>query len=330
MSAENHRVRALALMSGGLDSQLAVCLLRQQGVEVHAITFESPFFSSLRATKAAEQLDLPLRVINFTPDIVRLLEGPEHGFGSQMNPCIDCHIQMLRRAGDVLEDEGFDFLCTGEVANQRPMSQSLKTLELVARASGRETLVVRPLSAKRLPETEPERRGWIDRERLLDIEGRSRKPQMQLAERLGLRDYPTPAGGCLLTEPNFCVRLRDLATHEGLQGERNLALLRIGRHFRLSQSTKFVVGRNEKDNAVLEGTAELYDLLLKTEGVPGPTGLLPFTAAESEIQTAAAICARYSDCPREKEAVVRLRSSRGTKRLEVTPASSEESEQLRI
>lgn len=330
MSDENKKIRALALLSGGLDSQLAVCLLRRQGIDVHAVTFESPFFSSARAQKAAEQLDLPLQILNFTPDIVKLLQKPEHGFGSQMNPCIDCHIQMLRRAGERMADDDFHFLCTGEVANQRPMSQSIQNLKLVARCASPEERIVRPLSAKRLPETEPERRGWVDRSRLLDIQGRSRKPQMQLAEQFGLRDYPTPAGGCLLTEPNFCVRLRDLAEHEGLHGERNLDLLRIGRHFRISDGTKFVVGRNEKDNAMLEGTAELYDLLLKTEGVPGPTGLLPFTAAERDIQLAAAICARYSDCPGDKATVVRLRSSRGIKRLEITPATAEETERLRV
>jgi hypothetical protein len=247
-----------------------------------------------------------------------------------MNPCIDCHARMLRRAGELMEDGGFHFLATGEVLNERPMSQTRPSLATVARDSGYAGRIVRPLSAKLLEETLPERRGWVDRERLLDIEGRGRKRQLEMAEHYALRNVPTPAGGCALTEPNFCKRLRDLKDHEGLNGERSLVLLRYGRHFRLADNLKVIVGRDENDNAELEGTAELYELILKVEGYPGPTALLPFTAQEWQIRKAAEICARYSDCAPGMEVTVRVRSSRGIQRVSVTPADREETDRLRI
>ncbi|MBN1671420.1 MAG: tRNA 4-thiouridine(8) synthase ThiI [Kiritimatiellae bacterium] len=330
METGNERIRALCLLSGGLDGQLAICVLKEQGIEVQAVTFESPFFSGAKAKAAADQLGVTHHLIGFTGDIVQILKGPKHGFGANLNPCIDCHIQMLRRAGALMTELGFHFLATGEVLNQRPMSQNPQALALVARESGCEEVLVRPLSATRLPETEPERRGWVDRGKLLGLEGRMRKPQLELAEKYRLKDFPSPAGGCLLTEPNFCIRLKDLMTHEGLNGTRNIELLRIGRHLRLSPTIKLIVGRNERDNAALEGAAELYDLLLKTEGVPGPTGLLPLTACEAEIELAAAICARYSDSSPEKAVTVRVRSTRGTKRLEVRPCQAEQADSYRI
>ena len=179
-------------------------------------------------------------------------------------------------------------------------------------------------------ETTPEKNGWVNREELLDIQGRGRKRQLSLAQHYGLQDIPSPAGGCLLTEPGFCRRLKDLKDHEGLKGIRSVELLRIGRHFRLSDDVKMIIGRDESDNTILEGTAELYDLILKVEGVPGPVGLLPFTATDSHIRNGAEICARYSDCPAERKATVRIRSSRGIRKLEVMPATAEESDQLRI
>jgi len=330
MDESKERIRALCLLSGGLDSQLAVCVLRDQQIDVQAVTFESPFFSADRARTAATQLGVVSHVIDFTPDIVGILKDPPHGFGSQLNPCIDCHTRMILKAGQLMEDEGLHFLATGEVLNQRPMSQNKESLAVVGKDSGYGGRLVRPLSAQLLPETEPERNGWVARDKLLRLEGRNRKPQLQLAAHYGLTNFPSPAGGCLLTEPNFCTRLRDLMEHGGLNGRRNIELLRTGRHIRLSPSTKLVVGRNEKDNAMLEGTAELYELLIKTEGVPGPTGLLPFTATEDEIRLGAAVCARYSDAPTGESIVVRIRSSRGTRRLDVVPSTAEETDKLRI
>jgi len=327
---DGRRVRALILMSGGLDSLLAVCLLRQQGIDVHAVVFESPFFDSGAARRASVTLDIPLRAIDFTGEIVALLHEAKHGFGSCMNPCIDCHAHMLRRAGQLMEEEGFDFLCTGEVLNERPMSQSRKSMDIVARDSGYEGKVLRPLSARLLPPTEAEKLGWVDREALGAISGRSRKPQLAMAVQYGLTDIPTPAGGCRLTEPNFCRRLQDLKEHEGLHGVRSIRLLRFGRHFRLSENLKLIVGRNEKDNAVLEGCAELYDLVLKTEDVPGPTGLLPFTAQEADVELAASICARYSDALPGERVTIRVRSPRDSRRIHALAADPAGIESLRV
>lgn len=323
-------IRALCLFSGGLDSQLAVCVLRDQGIDVHGVLFESPFFAVAAARTAAADLGLPIFEVNFSRDIIGLLDNPPHGFGACLNPCIDCHALMLRRAGELMEEQGFHFLATGEVLDERPMSQNRQSLRIVARDSGYEDRVLRPLSARRLPETLPERRGWVDRSRLLAWRGRGRKEQLLAAEAYRLRSYPAIAGGCRLTEPNFCRRLKDLKRHEGLDGERSIELLRYGRHLRLSDRVKLIVGRNENDNAVLEGRAELYDLVLRVEGVPGPIGLLPLTAGADQLHFAAAVCARYSDVSPGAPATVRVRSARGVGRLEVVPAQQDEVERCLI
>jgi hypothetical protein len=223
----------------------------------------------------------------------------------------------------MMEDLGFDFISTGEVLNQRPMSQNRKSLTIVADDSGYEDVIVRPLSAKLLPETRPEREGLLDRSRLLGLSGRSRKPQMALAKQYGITDYPSPAGGCRLTEPNFCRRLEDLKIHEGISGVRSLALLRYGRHFRLSDDIKLIVGRHQQDNLYLEETAECYDLVLNLEDIPGPSALLPISAGEEHILQAAGICARYGDAEPGREATVCVRSSQGLRRIRVKPLPPE-------
>lgn len=285
--------RALVLMSGGLDSRLAVCVLRDQGIEVTGLSFTSPFFGSANAEQAAGLLGVPLIVEDFTGDIVSLVEHPPHGFGSYMNPCIDCHTAMLRRAGRIMERDGFQLVATGEVLNQRPMSQNRRSLEIVARGSGCGDRVLRPLSAKLLPETEPERLGWVDRERLLALEGRSRRPQFALAERFGLKDWPEAAGGCKLTEPNFSGRLRDLRKHEGLKDIDAIRLLKLGRHFRLGPSVRAVIGRDAQDNAALEQAATDAYVVLQPVDVPGPTALIAAGAGEADVLRAAGIAARY-------------------------------------
>ena len=229
-SSSSSGIRALCLFSGGLDSQLAVCLLRDQGLAVEGLAFRSLFFDAGKAERAADRLVLPLAVEEFTPALLKLIERPRHGFGAGLNPCIDCHIAMARRAGELMRERGFRFVATGEVLNQRPMSQHRQALEQVALESGLGGLLLRPLSAQRLPETEPERLGWVDRSRLLDFHGRSRKPQMDLARRFGIAEYPQPAGGCLLTDPLYGRRLRELKAREGLT-ETGIRRLRLGRHF---------------------------------------------------------------------------------------------------
>ncbi len=289
---------ALGLLSGGLDSQLAVRVLQRQGIPVRAVVFDSPFYSVGAAVEAAAALDVPLRIYDFTEDIIALLENPPHGFGKCVNPCIDCHALMLRRAGGLLEEEGCRFLFTGEVLNERPMSQTRRAMRIVAAESDFGDLVLRPLSALALPPTRPEREGWVDRAQLLELSGRRRTVQFTLAKEFGLQSYPSPAGGCLLTEPTFCARLQELRGHEGLGDRMQVRRLRLGRHFRLSTGDKFVLGRDEADNASLAATVTAADAVLVLDGGRnGPTGLLPSVAGEDAFREAAAITAFYGKCP---------------------------------
>ncbi len=265
--------RGLSLLSGGLDSQLAVRVLERAGAVVEGVCFVTPFFSSCAAERAAAALGVKLHLIDFTDDEISLVENPPHGFGGAMNPCIDCHATMIRRAGEMMRSLGYDFVATGEVAGQRPMSQNMQSLATVAKASGLEGRLVRPLSALLLEPTIPETEGLLDRTKLLDIRGRSRDRQIALAAEFGLTDYPSPAGGCKLTEEGYGRKLRDLLEHEGLRTRRLVELLSIGRHFRLPDGTGLVVGRDRVDNAVLRGEVAL-GRIIDSGALPGPTALL--------------------------------------------------------
>jgi tRNA U34 2-thiouridine synthase MnmA/TrmU len=288
------RAKALCLISGGLDSQLAACVLREQGVHVEGVAFSSPFFSPDAAIRAAKQLDIKLHVVDFTPHIAALLKNPPHGFGSCLNPCIDCHAAMVRKASEIMAREGFDFIATGEVLGQRPMSQRRDALNMVQKDSGIPGRLLRPLSAQLLPETEPETLGIVDRSRLLGLSGRNRKPQLEMAKRFGLVDFPTPAGGCLLTEPNYSRRLKSLMEHEGLDDERLLRLLAHGRHFRLDAGTLAIVGRNRGDNEFIRTAMRGGDALVKPVDKPGAT-VLAIQPAEADMPAILGLCAAYSD-----------------------------------
>ncbi|MBQ7666941.1 MAG: tRNA 4-thiouridine(8) synthase ThiI [Kiritimatiellae bacterium] len=304
--------RALCLCSGGLDSLLALCVLRDQGVEAEAVTFSSPFYADPGGVmRACEALGFKARVVDFTRDIVALLDNPPSGFGSCLNPCIDCHARMIARAWEIARDEGFDFVATGEVLGQRPMSQQRGPMNRVRNLSGAGANLLRPLSAKLMDETEPEKRGLVDRERLLDLQGRNRKPQMALAEKYGIRDYPPPAGGCKLTEPNFCRRLKNLMEHEGLEDMRLVSLLAHGRHFRLPGGTLLVLGRDKRDNEQIRAAMRGGDVSIRPVGVPGPTALA-VKAREADLEAARAVVASYSDgrgTPGASEAPVKLRQA---------------------
>lgn len=286
--------RGLSLNSGGLDSQLAICILREQGVEVEAITFASPFFTPEAGLASAKALGVPIHVIEFTDDLVPLLKSPPHGFGSAMNPCIDCHAAMIRRAAILMEEKQFDFIATGEVLGQRPMSQRRQSLDAVMRSADIGDRLLRPLSALLLPETEPERLGLVDRSKLLGLSGRTRKPQLELAKKFGLVNYPTPAGGCKLTESRFAQRLRNVKEHEGLDDTRLLTLLSYGRHFRLLGGTLAIAGRNKADNAALRAAMRGTDVLLWPANVPGAT-ILAIDAAEDDLPLLRRLCAAYAD-----------------------------------
>jgi tRNA-specific 2-thiouridylase len=315
--------RAIGLLSGGLDSILATRLLQDQGIEIVAVCFQTPFFNFLKAQRAAAQLKVPLRIIDISEEHLQLVRNPRYGYGRNMNPCIDCHILMLKRAGDLLERENFDFIFTGEVLGQRPMSQNKQVLQIVARDSGYEGLILRPLSAKLLPETLPEKEGKVHRGRLLNIRGRSRESQLTLAKQYGIGDFPGPAGGCLLTDPSFSRRLRDLLSHQGEVHIRDIELLQVGRHFRLDESTKVVIGRRKEENERLLELTHEGDVIIKVMDYPGPITLIPRGSPKSSIEIAASLCIRYSDAPNNIPILVLLEKDGEEERLEL-PACSQE------
>lgn len=288
-------MKALCIFSGGLDSLLAAELIRVQGISVQGLFFETPFFPSGRARKSASNIKLPLKVIDITKRHLEIVKSPRHGYGGNMNPCIDCHMLMLRKAAELLEAEGAGFVISGEVLGQRPMSQNRSSMNMVAAESGLGNLLLRPLSAKRLAPTVPEENGWVRRDLLMDIEGRSRKPQMALAEKLGIGDYPSPAGGCLLTEKAFSRRLRRLFSHSPHPDPSEIERLKLGRHFGLGPGTTLIVGRNKKENEALPPLIRTGDVVMKPVSVPGPTAILTGPVSSKLLDLATDITVAYSD-----------------------------------
>jgi len=297
-------ITGIGLLSGGLDSVLAARLLKDQGIRVIAVSFVTPFFGSEKAERAAEIIQIELRVVDITEVHLVMLKSPKHGYGKGMNPCIDCHTLMFHEAGKIMEEEGADFLFSGEVLGERPMSQNRQYLMVVARESGYEDLILRPLSARLLPKTLPEREGKVDRDRLLSISGRSRKPQMELAAYYGITEYQQPAGGCLLTSEGYVRKLRELMEYGGPLEVRDYQLLRCGRHFRLDTGEKVIVGRDQSENEKLLAVSGEADVILEVRDYPSPIALIPHGASEEVIAKAASICVRYSDAPANEEAVV--------------------------
>ena len=283
--------RGLSLLSGGLDSQLAVRVLERAGAHVEGVTFETPFFSADSARRAAAALGITLHVVDFTDDEIALVENPPHGFGGAMNPCIDCHAAMIRRAGEMMAERGYDFVATGEVQGQRPMSQNRQSLGIVERCSGLKGRLVRPLSAKLLEPTIPELEGRLDRKNLLDIAGRARDRQIALAAEFGIVDYPSPAGGCRLTEAGFCRKLKDLMDHEGLADRRLVELLAVGRRFRLPDGSSVILGRDRVENARLR---DEKGTVIAFIDIPGPTALVPVVKSESDLEMARQIVRAWS------------------------------------
>lgn len=294
-------MKALALLSGGLDSTLAIKVLLEQGVEVEAINFTSPFClcsgskaACSAATTAAEQLGVKLHRETCGQAYLDMIANPRYGYGRQVNPCLDCRIFKLNRAKATMEAIGASFLVTGEVLDQRPMSQRRDTLNICERDTGLKGLILRPLSARLMSPTIPETEGWVDREKLLAISGRGRRTQMDLAQDLGIVDYPCPGGGCLLTYAEFAVKVRDLLAHEKQLTPWNTALLRTGRHFRLSERTKLVVGRNEEENRKIMGMAQNGCVIMESHSHTGPSALLYGEVNPEMIKTAVGIVGRYS------------------------------------
>jgi tRNA U34 2-thiouridine synthase MnmA/TrmU len=333
-------MKAIALISGGLDSTLAARLTKDLGVELVALNTLSPFCLCNRrsssgcahgAGKVAKELGLKLISVNVSDEFIEIVKKPKYGYGSNMNPCIDCRILLFKKARAAMEEEGASFVITGEVLGQRPMSQKLHTMRLIEKESGLTGLVVRPLSAQVLEPTLPEENGWVPRDRLLAINGRGRKEQFALAHKFGIRDYPCPSGGCLLTDPEFSRRLKDIM----LNGELNLRevmLLKLGRHFRLGKGVKLVVGRNEAENGLLESSAGMTDSLFYPGGdLAGPTSLLRGDCNPELIELSSRITAYYCDLNGQKSANIYYRPAGGQEScLSVSPSDTGTLKPLRI
>jgi len=316
--SKKRAVRALVLFSGGLDSILAAKILERQGIDVTALTFTSFFFDAAQAEKSARELEIKLRVEDVSPEHFRIIRKPKFGYGVGMNPCIDCHLLMLKAAKYIMQKDKYDFLATGEVLGQRPMSQNIRALELIEREAGLVGKILRPLSAVVLSETEMEKypraklsgkkllgkivKPLVDRSRLYGISGRSRKEQMKLAEELKIKYYPTPAGGCILTDKEYSRKLRELLTNVKNIKPSDIALLRIGRHFwfhpvrkaeildfanpKLSNGVKIILGRNHEENLKLKKIAEKSDILLELKDIPGPLALVRGESGEGAMEFA--------------------------------------------
>jgi tRNA-uridine 2-sulfurtransferase len=346
---------AVALLSGGLDSTLSAKVILEQGITVIGVNFAGAYCPRPRtgrsnAERAAEQLGIELVTLPIDPEFITMVKRPKHGRGKNMNPCIDCHTLMIRKAWAFGQTRGASFIITGEVLGQRPMSQNRQALGVVARDSGTGDRLLRPLSAKLLEPTavetghgihhkdtktqrdsDSESRPLVDRRLLLDIEGRQRTRQMALAERYGISEYPNPAGGCLLTERVFSKRLAEAFDH-GEDSLETVELLSIGRHFRLPSGARLVVGRDEAENDELLRRAIANSIVVDASDLPGPVGLvippwcLGVLVVDPDRVLAARICARYSDQRKEKSARVVVAGEV----VDVEPASEQESAALQV
>ncbi|OIO80158.1 MAG: hypothetical protein AUJ89_03655 [Candidatus Omnitrophica bacterium CG1_02_43_210] len=298
---DTKKIKAIAMLSGGLDSILAARLIKEQGIELEGLNFNTVFCtctpkdsSCMASVSAAKQLGIPLKVINMSREYLGIVKNPKHGYGSNMNPCIDCRIFTFKLAAEYMKVTGAQFIVTGEVAGQRPMSQKKHTLRHIEKETGLEGLILRPLSAKALEPTIPEINGWVDRDKLLKIQGRGRKDQIQLAVDLSVKDYPCPSGGCLLTDPGFAKKAKDLIAHDEFTLD-NINLIKSGRFFRLNDDLKAIAGRNQDENKRLLNIARQGDVIFKVLRHPGPVVLGRGSINAENTGILAGIAARYSD-----------------------------------
>ena len=288
--------RVLAMISGGLDSILAAKLIKEQGIEVIGICFRSYFFNEENAKRMTKQIGIQLEVIDFSKEHFDMVRDPKHGWGKNMNPCIDCHSMMMRYSGELLEKFNADFIITGEVLNQRPMSQNRSALDVVKKQSGFSDKILRPLCAKNLKETQMEIDGLVNREKLLDISGRNRKSQMALAEKWGIKDYPSPAGGCKLTEPNYSIRLKEVLDRKEDVTEKDIHLLKYGRHFISENNTKVIVSRTGEEGEQIKQLLNNKDMMFITSEFNGAMVIIPEgdNPTDDDLIFACRLAVRYS------------------------------------
>ena len=334
-------MKAIALISGGLDSILAARLIKEQGIEVIPLNFKIPFchldknnyfLGKSLDTLVWNELKCSLITVDLGNEFLKLLQNPAHGFGSHMNPCIDCKILMLEKTKELMPGLGAQFVVTGEVLGQRPMSQHKKALMRIAKEAGLDGLVLRPLSAKLLEKTIIEKENWVNSRSLLDFNGRSRKPQIELAKNFNIKEFAQPAGGCLLTDPEFTKRLKDIIAHKELNQD-NAEILKVGRHFRIFPDAKLVVGRNEDEDKRLEGLAKDGDWLFYPDDLlAGPTALGRGNFNNELIELSCGITCRYCDIDDNDQASIIYKSMPDKKehRLTVSKICEKELGRFRI
>ena len=336
---EEKKPKAVALLSGGLDSTLAVRMMLDQGIDVEAVAIKTPFCDfdcgkgcGQRVREVADELGIKLKTEYFGEEYLRMLKNPKYGYGSGMNPCIDCRGMMYNAAKEHMKKTNADFVITGEVLFQRPMSQNNRALHIIEKETGMECKVLRPLSAKHLPQTDAEKMGLINRENMGDIKGRSRKGQLTLAKHYGMSEVPNAAGGCLLTDPSFSKRVKDIMDHcDGIPTLNDIELLKVGRHFRITHDAKLVVGRNKDENEVIKALVAEGDAIIEVKDYVGPTCILRCKSYnDSLVMKCAAIAARYSDAPRHDRCKVTITVNGDKCEVIVMPADIETIEMMRI
>ncbi len=312
---EKEKKKVVALLSGGLDSQLAVRMMQEQGFDVSAVAIKTPFCDfdcgrgcGFEIRERADDLNVNLKTVYLGDEYIEMLKNPKHGIGAGFNPCIDCRSMMFDAAKKHMDEIGAEFIISGEVLGQRPMSQHAPALRTIEKESGLVGKIVRPLSAGLLPSTDPEKEGLIKREELGMIKGRTRKNQLQMAKEYGIENPPNAGGGCLLTDPAFGIKAKDLFEHTKIPTINDIDLLKIGRHFRLDEQTKLVVGRNKDENEMIKAIALPGDILLEAKDHVGPISILRGKNAQNHVRFASSVTLRYSDAPKEGQGVVNVNS----------------------
>jgi tRNA U34 2-thiouridine synthase MnmA/TrmU len=308
--------RAVVLYSGGLDSSLALEIVKGWGVKVNPLHIAHKLLPPQQIPVVPD-----LKIVDVTEEIAQIVQKPEYGYGKNLNPCIDCRILMLRKAKEYMAEAKADFVVTGEVLDQRPMSQRLDTLMLIEKRAGLEGMVVRPLSGALLPPTIPEKNGLIDHKSMLKIKGRSRRLSLEIAKVRNITAYLSPSGGCLLTDPGFCRRLADILRFQEKISAIDIELLKIGRHFRFAPDAKLIVGRNEDENKRIEELAVDLNIFFYVPDTGSPNAIL--LGDKKHIKTAAAITARYSDKKKEPEVEVHYRHRGKVSKVTIKPIDEE-------
>ena len=331
MIVTEEKKKVVALLSGGLDSQLAVRMMQEQGFEVSAVAIKTPFCDfdcgrgcGFEIRERADDLNVNLKTVYLGDEYIEMLKHPKHGIGSGFNPCIDCRAMMFNAAKKHMDEIGAEFIISGEVLGQRPMSQHGPALRTIEKESGLVGKIVRPLSAALLPETDPEKNGLIKRENLGMIKGRTRRAQLDMAKKYGIENPPNAGGGCLLTDPTFGLRAKDLFAHTETPTINDIDLLKIGRHFRFDEETKFVVGRNKDENEMIKAIALPGDILFQARDHMGPVSILRGKNVDAYVKFASSITLRYSDAPRGEQVSVIINKD-NTKDEIITQHAEEES-----